>query len=66
MSRCPICGSKECCGGYYQEVQDVLVETLGIVLSLIDEFSEVVGYSEEVEAAIRVFNRFHVHQESEG
>jgi hypothetical protein len=28
MSRCPLCGSKECCGGYYQEVQDVLVEAL--------------------------------------
>lgn len=28
MSRCPLCGSKDCCGGYYQEVQDVLVETL--------------------------------------
>ena len=28
MSRCPICGSKECFGGYYQEVQDVLREAL--------------------------------------
>ena len=28
MSRCPLCGSKDCCGGYYQEVQDVLVEVL--------------------------------------
>ena len=67
MSRCPICGSKECCGGYYQEVQDVLVEELVIVLSLMDESSGVVGYHlngevakweelgirEELEAAIR-------------
>lgn len=44
MSRCPLCGGKDCCGGYYQEVQDVLVETLGIVLSLMDESSGVVGY----------------------
>ena len=28
MSRCPLCGSKDWCGGYYQEVQDVLVEVL--------------------------------------
>jgi len=28
MSRCPLCGSKDCCGGYYQEVQDVLREAL--------------------------------------
>ncbi len=24
MSHCPLCGSKDCCGGYYQEVQDAL------------------------------------------
>ena len=36
MSRCPICGSKECCGGYYQEVQDVLVEVLEGAKWLID------------------------------
>ena len=65
MGRCPLCGRKDCCGGYYQEVQDVLAETLGIMLSLMDESSGVIGYygdvatweelgiREEVEAAIR-------------
>ena len=28
MSRCPLCGNKDCCGSYYQEVQDALVEVL--------------------------------------
>jgi len=67
MSRCPLCGRKDCCGGYYQEVQDVLADALGSVLSLMDESSGVVGYHmngevatweelgirEEVEAAVR-------------
>ena len=67
MSRCPLCGSKDWCGGYYQEVQDALVEVLEGVLSLMDESSGVVGYHmndevatweelgirEEVEAAVR-------------
>ena len=36
MSRCPLCGRKDCCGGYYQEVQDVLVEVLEGAKWLID------------------------------
>ena len=47
MSRCPICGSKECCGGYYQEVQDVLVEVLKGAKWLIDCYvAKPEGYKE--------------------
>ena len=51
MSRCPLCGRKDCCGGYYQEVQDVLADALGSVLSLMDESSGVVGYHMNGEVA---------------
>ena len=38
MSRCPLCGNKDCCGGYYQEVQDVLLEALKEVKSELDAY----------------------------
>ncbi len=34
MSGCPLCGSKDWCGGYYQEVQDVLLEALEEVVAI--------------------------------
>ena len=56
MSRCPLCGSKDCCGGYYQEVQDVLVEALEGAKWLIDCYvAKPEGYEEyqDVLKAIR-------------
>lgn len=56
MSRCPLCGRKECCGGYYQEVQDVLVEALEGAKWLIESYvAKPEGYEEyqDVVRAIR-------------
>ena len=56
MSRCPLCGRKDCCGGYYQEVQDVLVEVLEGAKWLIDCYvAKPEGYKEyqDVVKAIR-------------
>ena len=47
MSRCPLCGRKDCCGGYYQEVQDVLVDALEGAKWLIDCYvAKPEGYKE--------------------
>ena len=41
MSRCPLCGSKDWCGGYYQEVQDVLADALEKTRTMIEKEKKV-------------------------
>ena len=54
MSRCPLCGRKDCCGGYYQEVQDVLVEALEgakwLIESYVSDLEHSEGYQDVVKA----------------
>ena len=64
MSRCPLCGSKECCGGYYQEVQDVLVEALegakwAMESYISEQLREQMEEYQDVVKAIQKARRFH-------
>ncbi len=57
MSRCPICGSKECCGGYYQEVQDVLVEALEGAKWMIECYASDLEHSEEYKDVVKAIRK---------
>lgn len=57
MSRCPLCGNKDCCGGYYQEVQDVLVEALEGAKWLIESYVSDLEHSEEYQDVVKAIRK---------
>jgi len=57
MSRCPLCGRKDCCGGYYQEVQDVLVEALEGAKWLIESYVSDLEHSEEYQDVVEAIRK---------
>ena len=66
MSRCPLCGRKDCCGGYYQEVQDVLVEALEGAKWLIECYVAKPERYEEYQGVIKTIRKRGVRNERRG
>ena len=66
MSRCPLCGSKDCCGGYYQEVQDVLADALEKARTMIEKWVPDLDISHEYKDVVRAIQKARAIRKARG